>query len=321
MSQGIATRFASGSLPVLRLHYSADPAKRPGTPEGEQWLQQALAGYPGGRESPRWRKEMEIDYGALSGTKLFPDWAAWVEAGAIVQPPPAESTLVGARFYGSYDHGWRRPAVYLVHAILPTGEKWTLWELSAARAPIPPLARAIGGESAPLPDGRRLPGNPYAGREVWRRADPEIWAEDQQGDAIFRSVAALFRRAGLVFTPGERGGDLTVAEWLLGVEWRDPTAPTYRISTACPQLIRELGSLRHQEWSPTVAQRRAAPEALVDKDCDAWDALKYFLQAFPPGPLAAKPTLVPQTFQWWRTQAQRAARGQAVQTYQRAQVR
>ena len=277
MTPGLSFRVASGSIPVLRLHYSADPRKRPGTLSGEAWLAEAATGYPGGIASARWQKEMEIVYEAFSGTKLFPDWAAWRRW--IVVPPFDPQ---GYKLYGSYDHGWNRPACFLVHGVRADGYKATLWEFYADHVPVPQIAALIKGESVRLLDGRTFEGNPFAGRLTWIRADPDLWAEDQ-GDKEFKSIAALFRRFGVFFQPAVRGMDGTVAEWLLGVDWLDPTRPRHVITTACPALIRELEGLRHPELSPAVALRKGASERIVDKDCDAWDALKYFLQAFPPG--------------------------------------
>ena len=86
MIDGLSERVTSGHVPVLRLHYSADPKKRPGTPDGDLWIDLASQGYPGGTSSPRWRKEMEIDYGALGGTRLFSSWEQWTAQHPILLP-------------------------------------------------------------------------------------------------------------------------------------------------------------------------------------------------------------------------------------------
>lgn len=314
---GLSARVVPGGIPVVRVHYTADPAKRSGTVEGEHWLEDTTLGYPGGVRSARWRKEMEIDYRAMSGAKLFPEWDRWLALGTIVIPPFVPH---GYRIYGSYDHGWNRPAVYLVHGINGDGDKVVLWEFYAPHVPVPQLARIILGHDVRLPDGRLFRGNPFAGQETWRRADPEIWAEDQQADKAFKSVASLFRRCGVVFTRADRGGDITVAEWMLGHDWIDPWHPRLRITTACPNLIRELGGLRHPELSSTVALNKGPSEAIVDKDCDAWDSLKYFYQKFPPGAVERKPAQKANTFAWWRQQAIKAQRGELAGTFRREMV-
>jgi hypothetical protein len=312
---GFTVRVASGSIPVLRLHYTADPAKRPGTPEGDAWLQQAAAGYPGGVQSGRWKKEMEIEYDALGGTPVFPDWSTRIKPAVVV----GGVAVAGWRLYGAYDHGWRRPACYLVGGVGPAGQKAILWEFYASRVPVAAIAQILRGHDTRLPDGREWTGNPFAGREVWRRADPELWAENQD-TAEFKTTEALFRKHGVVFREGDRGGDLTIVEWLYGAEWANLERPNLLITSACPNLIRELSGLRHKDWSPHVALHRGLQEGIVDKDCDAWDAFKYFLQAFPPGPTPAKDVEAGNTFAWWRKQAKAAKEGRPVQTYARQMV-
>lgn len=309
MKDGLSERLTTGGIPVLRLHYSADPAKRPGTPTGDAWLAQASQGYAGGINSPRWRKEMEIDYGALLGTHLFPQWAQWSANGRIVIPP---FDPVGYKLYGSYDHGWRHPGCYLVHGMNPDGDVVTCWECWGAHIPYQAWAKIILGERVKVPscgsschpDARDFPGNPFAGREQFRIADPSIWAEDKpQHDGTMKSTARLFRMSQVAFIPGEQGGDTTVAEWLIGHYWHDPLTPLYRITTACPKLIWEFGRQRHKDVSEIVAQRRSQPEELVDKDNDAFDALKYFLMKFPPTPQHAKAAQKPGSWAWWRKMA------------------
>jgi hypothetical protein len=328
---GLTWRLASGSIPVLRLHYAADPDKRPGTAAGDAWRERATARYAGGIRSARWRKEMEIEYGALGGTRLFPEWELWATQGRIVVPP---FDAVGYRLYGSYDHGWTNPASFHVHGVNGDGDIVTLWEFYADRVPVSAIARLINGEDVHLPTRhpeakieparRRWAGNPYAGRLVFSVADPSMWAEDQpMADQPNKSTAYLFRHAqprGVFFLKGERGGDLTVAEWLLGTFWADPARPRYRVTMACPWLIWELGQQRHREVSPQVGLHTNNPEGLVDKDNHAWDDLKMFLQRFPPTPQAPKAEQRAASFMWWRRLAKQAAAGEPLPTYRRELV-
>ena len=302
--QGLTERITSGGAHVLRLHYSADPNKLPGTPAGDVWLQEASSGYPGGVTSPRWRKEMEIDYGALSGQKLFPHWGTLKNT--VVIPP---FTPTGYKLYGSYDHGWRHPACFLVHGIGVDGNIVTLWEFHASNVTYTQIARIIRTE------------NPYAGKLTWIVADPALWAEDQTtSDQTMKCTAALFREEGVYFVEGTRGGDTTVAESLLGNYWADPAHPRYRITTDCPKLIWELGEQRHRQFSAQVATNRSQPEELVDKDNDAWDALKYFFNKFPTPPSRVKAKQIPATFEWWKKTAIKATKGEPLRTYRRELV-
>ena len=239
----------------------------------------------------------------LFRSKLIPQWDEWKTGPIIVDNPDPR----GFRLYGSYDHGWRTPSAYLIHGIDAEGNMVTFWELYGARIPVPDMARCIKGNPIVTLDGRSFPGNPYAGEEVMRLADATIWAENQQtSDNAYKSIAELYRRHGVNFIPGQRGGDITVAEWLLGDLWRDPQKPRYRISSACPNLIREIGLQRFKEYSDQVALTREQPDQLIDKDNHAWDCLKIFLLEFPPH--AAKGAHRPVrdgSFRWWQKQTKR----------------
>lgn len=322
MIPGLSTRVTSSGVPVMRLHYSADPLKRPGTEQGDAWLKQASAGYVGSVKSPRWRKEYEIDYGALGGTRLFPEWEQWVAAGRIVLPP---FEPVGYRFYGSFDHGWRNPSSYHVHGINSDGCVVTAFEFYGSHVPYSYIAKIIKGESVSVPvlgccekhdKPRWFQGNPFAGKETWKRADPSMWAKDQpQNDRTNKSMADLYAKEGVYFQQAEKGTDTTVAEWLLSHYWRDPQKPLYRIFDTCVMLIWELGQQRHKDLSAQVALNREQPEELVDKDNHAWDDLKYFLQAFPPTPQKNKAPTSPATFNWWKKVAKSGDEGASLPTF------
>ena len=294
MVEGLTSRTTTGGINVLRLHYKADPKKRP---DGALYPV-LLKGYPGGTEDPRWRKEMEIEYGALAGTRLFPHWEEWTALGQIVIPPFDASAY---RLFGSYDHGNRHPACYLVHGVDYDGRLVTVWEFWASYVPATLIAEVILGHDITLPDGRHYPGNPYAGRECYIVADPSIEAKDiPNGRNPNQSTSDIFLREGVVFIPGKRGEDLTVASWLHGHFWRDPENPLYRITSNCPRLVYEIGRQRFRDYSAKVALTKAQPEQLLDKDNDAWDAMKYFIQQFPPPKQKTKPKAGPNTFLWWQ---------------------
>lgn len=303
MIPGLTSRLTTSGLAILRLHYSADPHKRPDTAAGAEWLAQASAAYPGGLNSPRWRKEMEIEWTAMGGMKLFPEWEQWVAMGKIVIEP---YDPIGYKLYGSYDHGWRNPACYLVHGVSGDGNIVTFWEFYADHVGVPQISEIIKGNPVTTPDGRHFEGNPFAGQETMKVADPSMWAEDQpMADSTNKSVAELFRRYGVYFIQGERGGDTMVAEWLHGHFWKDPASPLYRITTRCPKLVWEIGQQRHKQLSSKVALNADQPEQLVDKDNHAWDSMKMFLKRFPPRPQSKKDPQGPNTFMWWRELAKR----------------
>jgi hypothetical protein len=312
MIPGFTPRITSGGIGVVRYHYSADSNKRPSTPKGDAWLAEEARAYPMGIDDPRWKKEMEINYGALGGQHLFPKWELWRNQGYIVI---ANYEAQNTRLYGSYDHGSFNPAAYHVHSVDSDGVITTVWEFYGANVAAHQISNIIKGKDGFDQNGRRFEGCPYPYQSVsYIVADPSIWNEDKpQFAGPNKSTAQIFREMGVPMIPGERGGDITVANWLHGWYWKDPTHPRYRITEACPKLIWEIGQQRRKEFSAQVAMNRSQPEELVDKDNHAWDGLKYLLKKHPPPASFVKPETKPNTFSWWRKNADR--QGERPQTF------
>jgi len=316
MKDALTNRITSGGIHVVRLHYSADPDKDPETPDGLQWVNSYLEGYPGGFENVDWQREMEIRYAAGGGESVFKRFAEWrVSSNIFIEPGPDVSE---AKLYGSYDYGWTNPSCYLVHAVYPGGLKRTIWEVYGSQIPVSAMAKIIQGEDVVLSDGRHFEGNPYAGLEVIKVADPSIDKRDQvTHNGENKSIARIFRDEGVGFHMGERGDDSTVANWLVGNLWAKPQEPLYQICTNCRNLIWELGHLKH----PKVDLKRNRKETITDKDNHAWDALKYFLKRFPITNVPKKARDKVATFEWWAELTTNQARGKPLPTYKRDMVR
>lgn len=314
MIPGFTSRITTGGIGVRRWHYSSDSTKRPGTPIGDKWLAEESRAYPLGMDDPRWQKEMEIKPGAMGGQHLFPRWETWKHNGYIVIGP---YNPVGTRLYGSYDHGYRNPAAFHVHSVDGDGVITTVWEFYGSGVPAHQIAPIIKGHDGYDKDGVRFKGNPYGLDALsYIVADPSIWKEDIPDDkGPQKSTAKIFRDLGVTMIPGEKGGDVTVANWLHGWYWKDPEMPRYRITANCVKLIWEIGQQRFKEFSAQVALNRNQPDELIDKDNHAFDGLKYLLKKFPPPPAYLKPELKGNTFAWWRKQAIKAERGERTETY------
>ena len=316
MREALTNRITSGGIHVVRLHYAADPEKDPSTPDGQDWLRSQLQGYPGGTDNANWRKEMEIIYSAGGGENVFPRFSEWRTSSNIFIAP--EPDVLDAKLYGSYDHGWTNPSCYLVHAVYPGGLKRTIWEFYAPEVPAAQICDIIKGETVVTPDGRRFEGNPYAGREVFKIADPEI---DRRTQAMHRgenkSINKIFQDCGVFFTMGERGDDATVVNWLNGNLWADPQVPMYQISLNCKYLIWELAHLKY----PKINLNKNNQETIVDKDNHAFDALKYFLKRFPTASKATRKKDEAGSFAWWCKVTENQAKGKPLPSYRREMVK
>jgi hypothetical protein len=297
--KALTLRVTSGNLTVCRLHYAADETKNPANSAGRRWLPGALAGYQNGLSDPRWLKEMEIQYGAGGGQKVFPDWQKWLRNSNIFIDGGID--LTNAKLYGSYDHGYASPACYLVHAVWPGDKRATIWEFYDEQVEVPMIAQIIKGHDAvSSKTGKKYKGNPYAGREIMKICDPEIMRDNQvMARGPNKSVAYLFRQNGVNFVPGLKGDDGTVASWLTGNLWLDPMLPGYQIHRCCKNLIWELSMLQRVAHSPHVSKYKNQPEQLVDKDNHAWDALKYWLRKFPVGTVIVPEKKQEADFDFW----------------------
>lgn len=296
---GFESRITKGGIYVRRYHHSADARKRPQTTTGDLWIAEEAMAYPLGTQDPRWAKEMDIKYGALGGQFIFPQWNRWKQESKLFVAP---FDPIGYRLYGAFDYGFNNPSCYLVIGVSQDGIYTVLWEFYADHVPSHQIAEVINGKRILVDDGREFEGNPFAGREEWMVADPSIWAEDlPQFKGPNKSTAQIFRENNVVFIEGDRGGDTTVANWLLGYYWADVQNPLVRITSRCTKLIWELGNLRNRELSETVSFKRNKPEEMLDKDNHAWDAFKYFIKRFPPPPSVLMPATVANSFTWWRS--------------------
>jgi hypothetical protein len=299
----IRLRHTARDLTVMSLHYSADEHKNPAHASGKKWLIKALSGYDGIND-PRWLKEMELQYFSGSGQKVFPELQRWLSDSQIFID--REPDLTHAKFYGSYDHGYNSPACYLVHAILPGSQRFTLWEFYSAGVEVPYIARVIKGETVTTTSGRRLEGNPYAGRETFKICDPEIMRSNQvMVNGPNKSVAWMFSQNGVHFQKGIRGDDATVAAWLNGNLWLNPQEPEYFIHRRCKNLIWELGLLQRTHLSPHASRYKNQPETFIDKDNHAWDALKYWLKRFPAGSKLTEKPKQEADFNFWMQAAKK----------------
>ena len=68
--RGLSKRTTKLGFNILRLHYSCDSDKDPSTPIGKRWYEEARRGM----SDARFRQEYELDYGALGGQRVFPDF-------------------------------------------------------------------------------------------------------------------------------------------------------------------------------------------------------------------------------------------------------
>ena len=282
--KGIRTWTSKAGFCCISLHYTADPNKDPSTPKGKEWLENELKGVPGGMRSATWQREYEISFDAQGGELVFPEIGAFKDK-IVVRPfeVPESWTL-----FAGFDYGHRNPSSFHVYALDYDAGLWAIWEYYRSGEGYREIARAI--RNCEYYD--RLACAPVA--------DPSIWAVTQNTENEVKSLAQLFAEieekydgngelieGPVIFTPGRKGGDVTVAEKIQNDYWANLSEqePRFKIFATCPMLAWELERLRYAEWSGTLAALRNKRESIVDRDNHAWDDLKMLITQFFSGPV------------------------------------
>jgi hypothetical protein len=281
--KGISHYKSDAGLHVIRVHYTADPDKDPATIKGAAWFKKALEGYTGGVKSASWRQEMEIDWDSTGGELVFPQLSEFEER-IVVRPFAIPESW---DLYGSFDYGFRNPSSFHVYAIDHDSNIYSVWEYYRAGQGYRQIAREL--RACPYFD--RLKYKPIA--------DPSIWAKNQQAtggdDNPIKSIAQLFYELvpeeQIIFVPGKKGGDITMAEKINGDLWNEKALvagdkPKFFIFQTCPMQIWEFKKIRFKDYSAVMQEHRNLQEELVDRDNHAIDDCAMFMMMFFSSPQA-----------------------------------
>lgn len=281
--KGLDFYKTKSGVAVARVHYSADPDKDPSTLLGRRWLERELVGTPGGMSSSAWRKEMEIDFKARSGHKVF-EGLETMRDKIMIRPIHLHEWL---EIEGGYDWGKRNPYAYLEGAVSQEC-KYVVYGASSSNVDIPAQAHMIKK-------------SPYFDRVRLRYADPSIWTEDQVAkDGSYTSFQKIFQEYDIHFLKG-RTDDIAFME-RLEAEWFDIRVdsngnivkipkenPTLKIFETLEFLWESLVNLRWSEFTPSTEVEKGKKEEISHSGNDPWDALKYWYLSLPEPSVAPKP--------------------------------
>lgn len=279
--KGIRHYRSLAGFHCIRVHYTADPDKDPATPKGAIWFKNAPQGYKGGINSAEWQREYEINWDTTGGELVFSELTEF-QAQIFIKPftIPEDWNL-----FASFDYGHRNPNSFHVYALDFEGNIYSVWEYYRAGVGYRTTAQEI----------RKCP---YYNRlQLFPIADPSLWNKNQEvlnsDHNELKSVVQLFwelpKDEQVFFMPGQRGGDITVAEKIKGSLWnyKDLSAgkkPKLFIFRCCPMQYWELQKIRYKDWSAVMQEHRNLQEEIVDKDNHSFDDLKMFLNMFFEGP-------------------------------------
>lgn len=281
--KGIETYRTKSGYAVAKIHYTADPDKDPSNPKGMDWLKRELNGYKGGLSSSAWRKEMEIDFKARSGNKVFEGLELMRDK--IMIRPFSVAKWLDVR--GGYDWGKRNPFAYIEGTV----DKETKY-----------LIYGAGGSGIEIhAQAQMIKQSPHFKSDMIRYADPSIWTEDQVAkDGSYTSFQRVFQEHGIHFTKGNTD-DIAFME-RLEMEWFDIKVtpdgkiikvpkdnPTLKIFETLEFVWESLVNLRWSEFSPSAEENKGKKEEIAHAGNDPWDAMKYWYLSLPKAAVQPKP--------------------------------
>jgi hypothetical protein len=142
-------------------------------------------------------------------------------------------------------------------------------------------------------------------------ADPTVmFNADQNALGGLVTKGDLFAANGVFLTkaPGKgQSADDVLLGRLLGFYWDgwedgDTFYPSLRIFSSCRQTIQNLPLIRYQDWSEGLKAQKAFKEAMEQKYCNEWDAMKYAESAWPEIPSYSAPVAAG-TYSWYMKRA------------------
>ncbi len=244
---------------IVDLHYSLDPAKNT-----KDWIDVAEKRYIGGRNSLKWRQEMEMDWAAGSGELVFPRFSELEPQ--IVMNPKEPSSL--SQLYGGFDWGDNNPCSFHVYEFTMDGHINVIYEWYQRNIPSVEAA----GQAV-----RRM--CPYYTDLQWIAGDPMIWTDNQYTQNGKTSLYQLLStdlapelRIDKLIEAHNRNDTLMVQKMHLLFEKNK-----FHISRTCYNMIKEFRNLRYREARADLN----SSGQIVNKDNHTWDDCKYFLLTHP----------------------------------------
>ena len=280
--RGVNLRRNERGMPVLSIHYSANPERDPATPVGAEWVKRARSEYSSESD---WNREQEIDAYTGGGENVFGKVLGKHFDKVVITDPrwfpdPRWDAVEG------FDHGGTN-ATCLLRAYIDfyknvyfCGEFYSM--------------RREGWENTVAMNCPLILQMPWRDRVRWTMADPSIFDESQvQEDGSKSSIVKSYIRNGVKFLTQFRGelSDITFVETMLSYYWRGLDAgekpkafivcrnPSDRLQPGlhqydCPNLLWELKRAKRAKLTAKQLLTRNPTEKIVDKMNHARDACK-----------------------------------------------
>jgi hypothetical protein len=287
MPQGMLFRRSASGAAVVRVHYSADPAKR------GDWAARERATYA---RKANWDLEMEIKYDAKSGTLVYPEFDPSVH---IV--PDAMIPKRGCLFMAADPHP-RTPHAFLWVLIDRNGDWWIYRELWPSKS---------YGSAAEVKDGDRenvfttrqyceaiatLEGNRL---EFNRHSDSDFGTLIESGEVIYDRFMDQAAKGFSVSGEGQQYESYWTRYNQYGFQFKEPykihqagedrirelmditeigegrRTTRLHIAQSCKELALEFQRYRYRAITDIMAAKSELPQMGVDKRSHLLDCLRY----------------------------------------------
>lgn len=289
MPQGMSLRRTDNGVAVLRVHYTADPAKR------GDWGATQKKKYVKGTN---WDLEMEIKYDAKKGSLVYPDFDQSIHVVPDSMVPDS-----GCLFMAADPHP-RTPHAFLWALIDRAGDVWIYREFWPSKVYAQPHEIKDGDEES-LYSAKEY-AQAIAGFEG-NRIEFDGSKEDERGELIedgeviydrfmdqagkgfkvsadgspFESYWERYRKYGFTFKEPykiHQAGEDEIRDLMVPRphdtygKW-----PRIHIAASCRELILEFLKHRYEAMADHLMLRKELPQKGVEKRCHLLDCLRYIV--------------------------------------------
>lgn len=273
------------TIPVIRIHYSADPDRDPKTKTGQLWRKKKRGEYSSQAD---WDREMEIIDGAGGGERIYAEILSTHFKKIVITDPTWQPGKTWKLISG-FDYGKTNPTSALDARVDHDGKIYFVGEYYQP-------GKDIGGHAPTL-----LGWNAFMACEDVM-CDPSIFNKtmEQRDTKKAISVADIYYECGITNLRPFIGNRSDIAfEQRLKMHWNNldekeptiriwcpglteiPDRPVYGQHDGCPSLLWEMSNIRRVKLTATQLMTQNPSEQIVDKDNHAHDAKKYIVMTLP----------------------------------------
>ena len=266
--EGMMIRRAANGFAVVRLHYTAHPARRT-----KEWKEAESKKY----EPHAWEQEQELNWASRAGEKVFPNFSLQVHC---IDPfeVPSEAPMAMV-----VDPGYRNYLAACFYVLDAEDNIYQVGEIYARKLFVPQAAAAMKAKAREF--GRRV------ADMNWLYVDKEAKSE-RHGQP--RSILDQYKDEGISFQLAPQVKDVhghnlirtMLHNALEESEGRPKTGPAFYVFKECVNTILEFQQLSFMDKSNDLNQ----PEKAKDKNNHTVDCLKNFTSTNPKYSIAFRDT-------------------------------